>query len=186
VQGQLDRVAPFCFCGRQAKRGEAESGGEMGKSLVDRKAEEEERKKRGRPKKALTSAGNKEDAAADAGGKKPSRATKKAAEKTEGKGEAKKPTAKDALQEAVEEQVLNRTLDIAVALVEKMIGGSKHSADLVMSLVDEKEEHSGASRHDGLTADDLPGSEEDWESESWIQAEGRAETGTGGNEPEGE
>ena len=196
-EGATHGSCPLLFLRQAESSRHGQGGGEMSKSMVDRKEEEKIKNKRGRPKK-----GSKNESAKDAGGTTKNAQVNGGAESGEAKeekekrengkkaneaeGEEKKGKARKVLRKAVKKAVKSMSSDIATALVNEMIGGNKYSTELVMSFVDKKTKgEGGSSRNDGLTADDLPGSEENWESESWVQAEGKAEVGMGGREPEG-
>ncbi len=91
------------------------------------------------------------------------------------------------LRQAVKEAIRAKSTEIAKALVHKVVDGDKRSTEMMFSLI-EKKKKGGAlsSRHGGLTAADLLGSEEEWESETDEAVEGQSELGTGGKEPEGQ
>jgi hypothetical protein len=117
---------------------------------------------------------------------------KAASKKTGGKGsrngrgtDEKKPRAEKALRKAVNAEMRIEADRIAKALVEKVVKGDKLSTDMMLSLIEKKKKSGEASkRHGGLTAADLLGSEDEWESESFEAVEGKSETGMGGREPE--
>jgi hypothetical protein len=105
----------------------------------------------------------------------------------EEKGEERHESARRALRKAVKDAVRKRKKKIAEALIDKLIDGNKDCAERVFSFI-EKKKKGGAlsSRHGGLTAADLLGSEEEWESETDEAMEGQSELGMGGREPEGQ
>jgi hypothetical protein len=166
------RVAPFCFCADGQ-----EGGGEMAKNKLDEKANKPKRG-RGRPRKEPPAARgeegteDKKDGAGhqneDADGQKPKKAMK-------------------ALRKAVKDEIRARSEAIAEALVSKVANGDKRCTEMMFSLIEKKKKNdNGASRHGGLTAADLLGSEDQWESETYEAMEDKPESETGGRETEKE
>jgi len=85
----------------------------------------------------------------------------------EGKeGESKKRKAKKALRKAVKQEIRSRSEEIAQSLVRQVIEGDKRSTEMMFSLIDTHKDADGPRRHGGLTAADLLGSEEEWDSET--------------------
>jgi hypothetical protein len=134
--------------------------------------------KRGRPKKA-----GKETAKAGESGQeptaeeKPKRTKKSAAKRTaekEQEGNQATKGARKALRKAVKKAVKEECDRIAKALVEQTKKGNTRSTEMMISLIEKKKDDEGSKRHGGLTAADLLGSEEEWESESAEAMEGQA------------
>jgi hypothetical protein len=110
----------------------------------------------------------------------------KGGKKGAGKGKKKKKKARKVLRKAVKKEVKDTSTLIAKAIVQQAINGDKHSADMMLSFIEKKKKDDAtSSRHGGLTAADLLGSEDEWESESFDAEEGKSEVGMGGREPEG-
>jgi hypothetical protein len=120
-------------------------------------------------------------AADEAAKNKSNKAQGKKGEKKEGTGKKK---ARKALKKAVKRQVAEKSESIAKTLVNGFVDGNMRSAAIVMDLVEEKKKDGEKKKRDGLTAAELLGSEEQWESESFEAMEGKAELGVGGREPE--
>jgi hypothetical protein len=116
-------------------------------------------------------------------GKKSGKGSKNGVEK----GEETKGNARKLLRKAVKDAIRSQGKEVATALLQKVVDGDKRSTEMMFSLI-EKKKKGGAlsSRHGGLTAADLLGSEEEWESETDEAMEGQSELGMGGREPEGQ
>jgi hypothetical protein len=152
--------------------------------------EDEEPKKRGRPKKAAkaTSAAKVVDGetatpeptnkGAENGGQEE--------EKSDKKSGKKKEKARKVLRKAVKDAIRSRKTAIAGALIKKVIDGDKRSTEMMFSLIEKKnKDDAGEKRHGGLTAADLLGSEKEWESETAEVIEGqRSENRDQGSESE--
>jgi hypothetical protein len=164
----------------------------MAKSTVDKKEEKKSRKKGG-PKKSSRSSGGRKEARAEENGEaaaaeRPKRKTPNAAKKKPKEEREKQAIkgAQKALRKAVKKVVRKECEKIASALLEETQKGNLRSATMMISLIEKNNGNGeGSAKHDGLTADDLPGSEEGWESESWIAQEGKPQTGAGKPETEG-
>jgi hypothetical protein len=105
---------------------------------------------------------------------------------TAGETEERKERAKKALRKALEDAIRRRREEIAESLVNKVIDGDERSTEMMLSLIEKKKKDGAtSSRHGGLTAADLLGSEDEWESETDEALEGQADVGIGGREPEG-
>jgi len=142
----------------------------MAKGTFDKR--EGKRGKGGRPRKAAS----KENAKASVSGAEPAAAEKpkqtrngaadRAAEKEKEEKQATKGVRK-ALRKAVKKAVKKECEKIAQALVKETQKGNMRSTAVVLSMIEKRKKDSeGAKRHGGLTAADLLGSEEEWESET--------------------
>jgi len=99
----------------------------------------------------------------------------------------KKPKARKVLRRAVEAEVIDQSSEIARALVKGVTDGNIRTTELVISMIDKKEKDGdGSERHGGVTAADLLGSDDVWESETYEALDEKSEVGFGGREPEGE
>lgn len=104
-----------------------------------------------------------------------------------GKDEPKKLKTKKLLRQAVKEAIRDQSSQVATALLKKVVDGDKRSTEMMFSLIAKKKKACvGSSRHGGLTAADLLGSEDVWESETEEAMEGESQAGMGGREPEGQ
>jgi hypothetical protein len=142
----------------------------MAKSTFDKK--DGKSKKRGRPKKAASEENAKaeESGGEPAAAEKAKRTKKTAAERAAEKEEEAKQAAKGArkaLRKAVKKKVFDESIKIAETLVDKMIEGNMRSTAVVLSMIEKKQkDDEGLTRHGGLTAADLLGSEEEWDGET--------------------
>jgi len=190
TEGQLDASCPFVFLRPARHRGEAEGGGAMAKGTVDKK--DGKQGKRGRPRKAAStgrgaekaSRGAAADEALSSGAESGTKEEKKEEKKKHGKntGEKEKDEekkARKALRRAVKEKVRDESTRIAETLVKKMIEGNMESTAVVLSMIEKKKDGEGSKKHDGLTAADLLGSEEEWEEETAEAMERQGTQGLG-------
>jgi hypothetical protein len=91
------------------------------------------------------------------------------------------------LREAVKNAIRENSVEVAKSLIHKVVDGDKRSTEMMFSLIKKKKKQDvGEKRHGGLTAADLLGSEDEWESESYAAQESKAASGAGGRAPEGE
>jgi hypothetical protein len=98
--------------------------------------------------------------------------------------EMKKKSAKKALRDAVKDEVKRRSVEIAKAIVDRMIAGDMRSATMMMSLIENRTKSNGKAKRktrSRLRLVDLPPSEPECVDESPEMA---AEVGEGGLEPE--
>jgi hypothetical protein len=188
---------PFLFLLRTKDGRDVKGGGEMAKSLVEQYEEQQPGKKA--EKKPKTGTGSK---AAEGTGEAPGQDVRANTDGNSGeekmenvvkpnkngakKDGGKEKKARKALRKAMKNAVREKSAQIATALVNEVINGDKRSADMMISFIEKKKKDGGtSSRHGGLTAADLLGSEEEWEGESYEAMEGQTEVSMGGREPEG-
>jgi len=122
---------------------------------------EEKAARRGRPGKPASE----KEAKADENGKdqwKP-----KSRKRSWSAAEGGKKRVRKVLRKAVKKELKQKTGKIAESLVNKVIDGNVRSTEVIFSLIEEnKGDDEAEKRHGGLTAADLLGSEEEWESET--------------------
>ncbi len=141
-------------------------GGEtMAKSAVDRAGDES--RKRGGPKKTASKGNAKTGESGDAAAAEKPMGSEKSATEGAAVYEEKEKEAtrgvRKALREAVKKAVKTRCSLIAQRLMDGIENGDVRSTAAVLSMIEKKKDEEGHSRHGGLTAADLPRSEEEWE-----------------------
>jgi hypothetical protein len=105
-------------------------------------------------------------------------------EKGERKKSGKKEKVGKVLRKAVKAAIRERSSEIANSLIDTTtIDGDLHGVEMLLSLAKKKKDEDD-DEHDGMSAVELLGSEEQWEDELPIATVGTREVGQGGREPE--